>query len=445
MRGHRRLSLVFAVCVMTVALQGPQATAAQTSPHSPITPAPGYGAGTSVTTPSTSFYLYPHNLHLTAGAISAVPLTVIDNSGNTVPGSVTFHGYDTSLISISGDGHVTALRAEGSTEIGTWVSASVNGVPAASTAIVRVLSTQYGIPFTRVVGENTVLYYPTPVKGEDLSVYVTQYEMPTLNEYAYAIQAQLMGVRPFAGARQIFEVDFGESEDQRVCGISGNPIRLGWNIAGNTWQNCFLVPFIAPRSPQLNVMYHEMGHNFTWASQTFGQGLGRFEYSEGVATAISIASIQRISAYPGLYPLGTNSRAALQQQLAMVSDGMSTNFQNWLDGGADFSQLTPDIVDGIWLHYQSQRPDDFAARFFRPLQPQYSALVSPILSNLGATDQHTIFAALISAARGQDLSDEFSNTYHYPMNSTLFAPAYAAFLQIMDGLSYRAYLPAIRN
>ena len=98
----------------------------------------------------------------------------------------------------------------------------------------------------------------------------------------------------FNGAKQIYEVDFGESETQRVCGISGNPIRLGWNISGNEWQNCFLVPFISPRSPQWFLMYHEMGHNFTWASQTFGQGLGRFEYSEGIASVISIATLQTI-------------------------------------------------------------------------------------------------------------------------------------------------------
>ena len=48
-----------------------------------------------------------------------------------------------------------------------------------------------------------------------------------------------MGLKPFQGGRQILEIDLGEGEASRVCGISGNPLRLGWNIEGNVWQNCF--------------------------------------------------------------------------------------------------------------------------------------------------------------------------------------------------------------
>lgn len=84
-----------------------------------------------------------------------------------------------------------------------------------------------------------------------------------VNEYAYQIQARLMGTRPFEGAKQIYELDLGTTESDthsnRVCGISGNPIRLGWNIEAAEpdllwrWRNCFLVPwptFAPERSPQ---------------------------------------------------------------------------------------------------------------------------------------------------------------------------------------------------
>lgn len=379
-----------------------------------------------------AFYLYPHNLHLVAGTTSSTRLVVIDHSDHVVAGNVTFYGYDPTLISISTDGYVTALRTEGDDEIGTWVSAAINDVNVSSTTVVRVLSASHPNPFFRPVGENTVLYYPTNVNGEDLSSYVTLHQVPTVNEYAYSIQYQLMGVRPFGGARQIFEIDFGETDAQTVCGISGNPIRLGWHINGNEWQNCFLVPHIPPRSPQWNVMYHELGHNFTWASWTFGRGLGRFEYSEGVATAISAATTQAILNNPTIYyPVGADAKASLRQQLDSLNTGMSNNFQNWLSNGADFSQLDPDLVDGIWLSYNSQRPDDFAPRFFLPLQPRYSSQLSGILNNLSEDDQHTLYAALTSAAMGQDLSATFSVTYHYPVDPTLFGSAYPAFRNIL--------------
>jgi hypothetical protein len=394
-------------------------------------------------TEAAAYYLYPYNLHLTPGTTSTIPIRVIDDIGNTISGVMNFYGYNAGLISISTDGYVTALRGEGSAEIGTWVSATIDGKVVNSKTIIRVLSTSYSIPFSQLASQHTVLYYPTNIAMEDLTLIVNQYQMSTVDEYAYTIQSQLMGLQPFAGAKQIYEIDFGENETQRVCGISGNPIRLGWNVAGNSWQNCFLVPFIAPRSPQWNVMFHEMGHNFTWASQAFGWGLGRFEYSEGMATAISMATLKTVLADPSLYPISTDTNNSLSGQLTMVTNTMSTNFQSWLDAGADFSGLNPDIVDGIWLKYQSERPDDFTRSFFRPLQPEYSSWVLPILDNLSSTDQHTIFAALISAARGQELSQIFMNTYHFPINSSLFIQAYAMFTQIMDGEIQFIYLPLI--
>lgn len=288
-----------------------------------------------------------------------------------------------------------------------------------------------------------MLYYPTSVNGEDLSVYVAQYEIPTVNEYAYSIQNQLMGVQPFNGAKQVFEIDFGETDQQSVCGISGNPIRLGWNIKGHEWANCFLVPHIPPRSPQWTVFYHEMGHNFTWASQTFARGLGIFEYSEAIATALGLTTVETILDDPVTYPIGMDATTSLQQLLTRDEQGLLNDYWNWLNNGANFGELNPNIVDGIWLYHKAQRPDDFATRFFRPLQPRYSNWVSPILSNMNEGDQHTIFATLISAARGQDLSDMFSNSYHYPINSTLFTSAYTVFAQIMNDSFHRAHLPVV--
>lgn len=194
------------------------------------------------------YYLYPYNLHLTVGVSNPVRLTVIDDAGQAVTGAITYYGYDTSLIAVAADGAVTPLRTEGSSEIGTTVHATFNGAAASSGTIVRVLSQTHTNPFVPVSGTNTTIYYPTTVNGADLTADVNRHQMITVTEYAYAIQNQLMGLQPFSGARQILEVDFGETEQQRVCGISGNPIRLGWNIAGTDWQNCFLVPFIAPLS-----------------------------------------------------------------------------------------------------------------------------------------------------------------------------------------------------
>jgi len=167
---------------------------------------------------TTEYVLFPYNLHLTANTTSNEPLVLRDQAGNKVSGTVEFFGFDSSLISVSPSGFVTALREEASNEIGTLVSAKIDGTVVNNTSIVRVLSKDHGISFEEIVGERTILYYPTQIAGEDLSNLVLQHQIPTLNEYAYQIQEDLVGFQPFNGAKQIFEVDFGETEQQRVCG-----------------------------------------------------------------------------------------------------------------------------------------------------------------------------------------------------------------------------------
>jgi PKD repeat protein len=236
------------------------------------------------------YYLVPYNMHLTAGTTSAVPLHVVDQDGITVSETLAFtinNPPAQPLVSISSSGYVTALRTETSNEIGIWVRATLNGQEVSNTCVVRVLPENYGVPFAEAATARTSLYYPTMINGENIALQMAQFQVPTVNEYAYQIESRLMATSPFYGGRQIFEVDFGVTEDNRVCGISGNPLRLGWNIKGNDWQNCFMVPFPVwepppPRSPQWGVFYHELGHNMTWASFIFANGLGHYFYSEGL-------------------------------------------------------------------------------------------------------------------------------------------------------------------
>jgi hypothetical protein len=44
---------------------------------------------------------------------------------------------------------------------------------------------------------------------------------------------------------------------------------------------------------------------------------------------------------------------------------------------------------------------------------------------------HTVYAALISAAAGEDLSALFIDTYHFPLNLSLFDKAYSTFSSVV--------------
>ena len=390
----------------------------------------GVSASFSTAVTANYLYLYPYNLHLSAQETSSSPLRVIDSNGNPVPVTPTFSGYDSSLISISSDGHVTGLRQENDTETGTWVTATIAGLPISNRSVVRVLSKDYSVPFSLVETPKSAWYYPSSVGTEVMDTYFSQYQVSLVTDYAYGIEGSLLGTNPFAGARQIYEVDFGETETQRVCGISGNPIRLGWNISDNAWKNCFLVPIFPPRSPQWFVFYHEMGHNFTLASSTFVKGISG-PYIESGASYVAMISMKKILDDPVSYPLNVDASNSLQNGYSSSANLFQTGFNSWLSSGATFTDINPDIEDGICLFYESQRPSDFGIRFYLPLQPKYASRIGNLFNNLSTADQHTVFAALVSAAVGNDLSQTFQNQYHYPINSSLFTSAYSAFTNIL--------------
>ncbi len=379
-------------------------------------------------------YLYPYNMHLVDDATSSVPLHLRDAAGAPAPEPLSFDPGDATLASIAEDGLVTALRSEGPAEIGAWASATLTteGRPAANTSVIRVLPQDYAVPFAEAIAGKAVLYYPMVVKGENLGTLVAQHEIPAVNGYAHAIQGNLLAIEPNNGCRQVFEVDFGVTEEGRVCGISGNPIRLGWNIEGNAWQNCFLVPFQQPRSPQWFVFHHELGHNFSWSSSLFARMLGTFVYSEGMASTLALADMRRILDNPLHYPLGTTARSSL----ALVCDSDSQRFRDdfgaWLAAGADFGLLDPNIVDGLWLHHAGSDVFGFAARFFAPLEPVRVESLGPVLCGIeDDADRHTVFAALVSAAAGEDLSATFRDSYHYPLDQALFDTSYEALADIL--------------
>jgi hypothetical protein len=381
--------------------------------------------------------LYPYNMHLTSGATSAVRLVVRDEAGNPLNGQVYFYGYDNSLISVDSLGYVHALRAETDNEIGTWVAAQLDGQEVQNSCVVRVLSQDYGWEFAEVVGAHTVLYYPITINGEEITPQVELYQIPLVDEYAYNLQASYMGLFPFDSAKQIIEIDFGESETQRVCGISGNPFRLGWNINGDAWRNCFLVPFLPPRSPQWFVIYHEIGHNFTWPSYTFGYGLGPlWHYSEGLASTLAMVVMQEIRDKQTLYPINEPADTSLGQVLSMQRSGFNYSFEAWLDSGAPFADLDPNIVDAIWLQYYDSAGVSFARRFYLPLQPRFQGELMPLLDSISAHDldsaRHTFFVALVGAAFHGDLSYWFESEYHYPVVRPLHDFMYEKVFEIMN-------------
>ncbi|MEM4531398.1 MAG: hypothetical protein QXY39_06000 [Thermofilaceae archaeon] len=389
----------------------------------------------SVVQPSQFYYLFPPVVHLTPGERSVHPIKIIDDSGREIrPSNVVFHVYS-DLVSISSDGYITALRQERVREHGASITATIEGQLAANSVTVRVLSTRYDFAFGWITTEHTALYYPVRVKGENIESYVMKFEIPRINELAYTIQHSIIRTIPYDGARQIFAIEFGEGDENSPCGLAGNPIRLGWNITGGEWSNCFLVPFLPPRSPQWTVFYHELGHNFTLENSTFSDMFDYIlqEYGEGLATALGLMTIETILREGRI---NNDTRASLELLYNRDVQNFLTKYERWVKSHIPFSNLSQlernDIVDGIFFYWAS-KVNDFGVRFFKVFWPQYNLTVHSIIRKLGNdVDRHTLFAALVSAAARQDLLTVFRDSYGFPVNTNLFYEAYNTFLNLME-------------
>ena len=111
-----------------------------------------------------------------------------------------------------------------------------------------------------------------------------------------------------------------------------------------------------------------MGHNFLSESPGFVRALGTV-YSEGIATAVSIADLAYILGDERSYPIETSQGSLFSIYMASTGQNLDGR-QNWLDGGANFSNLNPDIVDGIWLYHAEPNVSHLPVGSFCPCNPR---------------------------------------------------------------------------
>jgi hypothetical protein len=149
---------------------------------------------------------------------------------------------------------------------------------------------------------------------------------------------------------------------------------------------------------------------------------------------LALETIRIILDEQGNYPLGADAVNSLDFVYDMNANAYSSDFDNWLLSGAVFSSMNPNIVDGLWLYYRDMGGKPFAEKFFMPQQPAYIGEITPILDSVnsyGSDASHTLFAALVSAAHGTDLSATFAGDYNYPIIQSFFDYTYEILLPIM--------------
>jgi len=290
------------------------------------------------------------------------------------------------------------------------IEASVDGLAASNATVVRSTLANLGLSYSYYAGEHVTFWLPTLVDGVDLGAIAQTYAIVAVTDRAYAAEQALTDSTPFRGATQYFVVDVTPDPNTVPCGISGNPIRLGWQAGKPADNSCFILNHGDDRTPQWSVIFHELGHNFCEASRSFNEFTAvpdspqNFTYSEGLASLCGMWVLHELRTRPEELP------SAAQNSLAAADERLRERFASALAayraGGLNYATVNPDVLDGILYELLDRFGPGVWYGIFSTLTPS-----EPLpISMDSPAKQATWFLAAVVASTGADphaLADEY--------------------------------------
>ena len=345
---------------------------------------------------------------------------LLDQYGHLLPVGdyhLQFFGpADTSVASVDGSGVVTVHGVPVEFDDTPYMSLAADGVASVNATVVRGTTADLGVDHRSYPSDHISYYLPATIEGVDLDQITRSYDVGLATEVAYRLQRAAMGGTPFGGGRQYLVLDVSDDGDTVPCGLSGNPVRLGWEHGEPLHNSCYIVNDPANRVPHFFVIFHEVGHNFTWASGAFGTLVNAapdvgFVYSEGCASLAAMWSGWGIEACAGVV------NAAGTAEVGVQFDSLRTYFLSELAtyqaAGASYATIDPNIVDGIFFELFDQLGVESWYDFFSLFAPIGEPLPCPVS---GTDEQATLIAAAFSASAGQDLRALFETDYGFPID-----------------------------
>ena len=389
----------------------------------------GCNSETSIASATTLLYVPPASVELLPPLLMLSPagptsgqLEVIlrDQAGNVLDNAdyhLTFSISGTNVATVDAAGLVTVHA----TPVDFWdtpyVFAAADGVGSFNASVVRSTATDFGLQHQVYAAEHVAFYLPPTIDGIDLDSITRSFQVVEATDLAYEIERTFIGTTTFGGNRQYLVLDVA-NDGTEPCGLSGNPVRLGWVLGQPEHNSCYIVNDPSRRSPQWFVMWHEIGHDFTLHSAGFGDFVNAYgpkvgTYVEGLASLGAMASWSSIVACP----LGLSDTAATSIRSGDCSLVNSCRFgpalQRYRDAGAVYDEMDADILDGILFDLY----DEYGAKvwydFFSTFLPQDEPLPCVLDTR---EEQATWVVAAVSASVGADLRDRFRTDYGFPID-----------------------------
>ena len=345
---------------------------------------------------------------------------LLDEHGHMLsndPYHLQFFGpADTSVASVDASGTVTVHGVPVEFDDTPYMSLAADGVASVNATVVRSTATDLGVNHRSYPSDHIAYYLPENIEGVDLDQITESFDVVRATEVAYRLQEVAMGGRPFGGGRQYLVLDVSDDPDTVPCGLSGNPVRLGWEYGEPVHNSCYIVNDPANRVPQFFVIFHELGHNFTWASGAFGTLVNAstdvgFVYSEGCASLAAMWSGWGIEACPGV--VNDTGTSEVSDQFELLRTNFLAELATYQAAGANYATIDPNVVDGIFFELL----DQFGAECWFDFFSLFAPIGEPLPCSISGTDQQaTLVAAAFSASTGQDLRDLFETDYGFPID-----------------------------
>ena len=297
------------------------------------------------------FQVLPPILLLAVGAQPTGQLTLnvanADGTAMNLAGhTITFQGGN-AVASVDNTGNVTALRPPQTFNETPVLSATLDGLPSHNGAVIRVTSSPLGISLTPLQKLNIAFYIPGQIGSYNYPQIFQAFDAARITDLAYQVEVELSGQAPNKGDLQFLVNDPGHNSDGTVpCGLNGNPVRLGTDV--DTYSSCMVGVSLGTPTPQWGVFFHEMGHNFTLASNRFTQFVNGSNvpnsndaYVEGLATGVGIYVAQMMKSRAAQYGISPDILNSIL--FSVWRFGSTPDLDSYVQNGSNYSTIDPDV------------------------------------------------------------------------------------------------------
>lgn len=396
-------------------------------------------AETIIAHADTLFYVPPARVRVTTPLLMLSPagpaagqlqVEIRDTYGNLLPNDqyvLAFHSSYEPVATVDGNGLVTAHTVPTQHSHVPYIDVWADGVGADNAACIRVSASDLGIVHDTYPGEHVSFYLPASIGDVDLESITLGYQVVTANDMAYVTQREAIGTTPFNSGTQYLVLDVADDPLTVPCGASGNPVRLGWLLGPPNGNSCYIITATPVPMLQWFVMFHEVGHNFSWRAWSFGQFCSgpspshNGAYSEGLASLAAMWSWSTLNRCPGaLQDLALND---VNRDLVGYMTYWRWCLQQYQAAGANYAMIDANHVDGILCEMYDLLGPRAWYDLFSTFQPQDQPL--PIQLDT-IEKQATWFVASMSVTAGQDLRPLLAILYGFPIDNASWPAIYSA-------------------